>query len=108
MEFFESLGSSSNFNTQSGNSLMKVAKFEDYKVFLNPELVVDKQAAIKKVVDAWSKQEWFKSDKFYDLIRSYDNRVTKTGSIISKSDIADYLKNNTKWFEDIFINNINP
>ncbi|GHV14878.1 hypothetical protein FACS1894169_04700 [Bacteroidia bacterium] len=59
MEFFENLGSSSNFMTQSGNSLMNVSKIEDYKVFLNPGLVVDKQATINKVVDAWSKQGWF-------------------------------------------------
>jgi|GEM_PF-1136631 len=105
MEFFEGLGSS-NFMTQSGNSLMTVSRVEDYKVFLNPGLVVDKQIAIKTVVDGWSKQGWFKSDKFFNMIKDYDNRISKTGTIISKSDIESYLRNNGQWFNDIFMNNI--
>jgi hypothetical protein len=81
MEFFEGLGSS-NFMTQSGNSLMKVSKIEDYKVFLNPGLVVDKQAAIKKVVDAWSKQNLRSSlfgNRSNSAAKNYFNELIQGG-----------------------------
>jgi hypothetical protein len=94
--------------TQSGNSLMNVSRIEDYKVFLNPGLVVDKPAAIKKVVDAWSKQGWFKSDKFRKLVTDYSDKVNKTISddIFTSNQTESFLRNNNNWFDDIFINNI--
>jgi hypothetical protein len=103
MEFFENLNTS-NFMTQSGNSLMKVTNIEDYKVFLNPGLlIVDKQAAIKKVVDAWSKQEWFSNSEIINKFKKYGE---SKGFDFADGTVVDFLKTNTNWFDDIFINNI--
>jgi superfamily I DNA and/or RNA helicase len=102
MEFFENLGSSSNFMTQSGNSLMNVSRIEDYKVFLNPGLVVDKQAAITKVVDAWSKQGWFGKPEIMSKFGKYfDEKIDYA------NELEQLLRNNTNWFDDIFTKNIN-
>ena len=100
MEFFTYMGSS-NFMTQSGNSLMLVDRIGDYKVFLNPGLIVNKQTAINRVVDAWSRQGWFNRpeilEKFSIYFRQEIDDVMELGAL---------LRNNTNWFDEIFINNI--
>lgn len=103
MEFFENLGSGSNFMVQSGNSLMNVSKIEDYKVFLNPGLVTNKQAAINKVVDAWSKQGWFSDSRIVNKFKQYGEAK---GFDFADGTVMDFMKTNTDWFDDIFMNNI--
>jgi hypothetical protein len=104
INFFKGLDEA-NFMTQSGNSLMIVSKIEDYKVFLNPGLVdgLNKEAAIKKVVDAWSKQSWFKSEQIRNKFSVFLKQP-----IESFTDLENALKLdvNKSWFDEIFINNI--
>ena len=104
INFFKGLDEA-NFMTQSGNSLMTVSKIEDYKVFLNPGLVdgLNKEAAIKKVVDAWSKQSWFKSEQIRNKFSIFLKQP-----IESFTDLENALKLdvNKSWFDEIFITNI--
>jgi hypothetical protein len=104
MNFFKGLDEA-NFMTQSGNSLMTVSKIEDYKVFLNPGLVdgLNKEAAIKKVVDAWSKQSWFRQSAIVDKFKKYGE---SKGFDFTDYTVQEYLKMNTEWFDEIFIKNI--
>ena len=103
MEFFEGLGSS-NFTTQSGNSLMTVSKIEDYKVFLNPERAKSLTNADKlKVIDAWKNQPWFKDSRIQNKFKQYGQ---SKGFDFTDYTIEDFLRSNNDWFDDIFINNI--
>ncbi|WP_157487216.1 hypothetical protein [Gelidibacter algens] len=99
VNFFKGIDES-NFMTQSGNSLMTVSNIEDYKVFLNPGLVdgVNKEASIKKVIDAWSKQSWFKETKIVDKFKKYGE---SKGFDFTDYTVEEYLKMKTEWFDEI-------
>lgn len=102
INFFKGLDEA-NFMTQSGNSLMTVSKIEDYKVFLNPGLVegLNKEASIKKVVDAWSKQKWFENK---NILQKFEKYFDET--IEDKNELTQILLKNNDWFDQIFIKNI--
>lgn len=82
---------------------MTLSKMEDYKVFLSPGLVdgVNQEAAIKKVVDAWSKQKWFENKNILQKFEKYFDE-----KIEDKSELVQLLMKNDNWFNQIFIKNI--
>jgi len=105
-------GNSSNFAKQSFNSLTNVNKLENYKVFLNPEIISQLDDATffatkkNNVITAWknweggavyeipsikSKFEAFALSKNYDLINNT---------------IEDFLKDTDEWFILIFKSNL--
>lgn len=85
--------------------LQSVSKIEGYKVFLNPSLLdgINKEAALNKVVDAWSKQSWIKEPKILDKFKKYGE---SKGFDFTNYIVEEYLKMKTDWFDEIFINNI--
>jgi len=111
MEFFEGIGSS-NFITQSSNSLEAVSKIEDYKVFLNPKKIAEfanpdlLKAAKDKIVKGWKEGGLLNNQIIYNNFLDYNNRVTKNTNFRRIADFEDFLLNTKNWFEEIFMKNL--
>jgi hypothetical protein len=108
MEFFNNVSSvtSSNFATQSFNSLKEVTKFENYKVILNNELRNSLVSSVQKykIIDAWNKFEGgalFQDQNILNLFGQYFNETIEDADALKV-----LLKRNDNWFDEIFKNNL--